>query len=624
MLKNSKDFFKPLMGVVFSRIMQTYYGKIFFDGVQKSKECGILYAIIFCKEIFDLFYVHFVHILCNQFIIAALSRSVKSIKSAQFHNFHILKPNALPFMTSVFVYLFVFSFLIKLFLNDFMFYCLIPVYFFSLLFPIVFWWFYILDKEIKEHTSAIRFNLKFGFFLFIISEVMFFFSFFWAYFHSGLSSTYDIGYIWPPVGFNFIIVYPFELPLLNTIILLTSGCTITAVHYNLESLILFYKKHSYMYLRIFVVIVFFKKKFINIKESLKINFLTKFKEILSIVKHSKCLNLFFKSHLNEKTFKFIKTFKTFVKYYWINISFKFCLLKKLLYGLFTVTLVLGLFFTYVQFYEYKNTSIFLSDSIFGSCFYILTGFHGFHVFVGTFLLLISFVQLFFNQFEDGYFLGFECAIWYWHFVDIVWLFLFIFVYVWPYALSISNKKALCIFYSSFLTNYVINYADRPLSKQIFFQDPATPIMESIIELHNYIMFYDIIIFFFVLYWFIATFRFFETCRLPNFLPLILISSDEDDFYKTNFIQFETYLSLHLVDFIDCDDEIFESFEEVDLESSDTETESDGETYYETEIDYHILMFLEPFYSDVDDINYTKQILKNKKFTTLVKLNNKIK
>jgi heme/copper-type cytochrome/quinol oxidase subunit 3 len=83
--------------------------------------------------------------------------------------------------------------------------------------------------------------------------------------------------------------------------------------------------------------------------------------------------------------------------------------------------------------EYVEASFNISDGIYGSCFYMATGFHGFHVFVGTIALLVSFIRIVFNHFTNHHHFGFESAIWYWHFVDVVWLFLFINVYWW------SNK-----------------------------------------------------------------------------------------------------------------------------------------------------------------------------------------
>ena len=74
--------------------------------------------------------------------------------------------------------------------------------------------------------------------------------------------------------------------------------------------------------------------------------------------------------------------------------------------------------------EYINAPFNISDGVYGSCFYLATGFHGFHVFVGTVSLLVSFVLIVLNHF------GFEASIWYWHFVDVVWLYLFINIYWW--------------------------------------------------------------------------------------------------------------------------------------------------------------------------------------------------
>ena len=81
------------------------------------------------------------------------------------------------------------------------------------------------------HTEYVRFGFKFGFILFIISEVMFFFSFFWAYFHSSLAPAIQIGSIWPSSGLT--VIDPWGVPFLNTLILVTSGATLTFAHYTL-------------------------------------------------------------------------------------------------------------------------------------------------------------------------------------------------------------------------------------------------------------------------------------------------------------------------------------------------------------------------------------------------------
>ena len=97
------------------------------------------------------------------------------------------------------------------------------------------------------------------------------------------------------------------------------------------------------------------------------------------------------------------------------------------------TLIFAILFSFLQSVEYLNAPFSISDGIYGSCFFMLTGFHGFHVFIGTIALFVAFIRVILNHFTNKHHFGFEAAIWYWHFVDVVWLFLFINVYWW------SNK-----------------------------------------------------------------------------------------------------------------------------------------------------------------------------------------
>jgi len=83
-----------------------------------------------------------------------------------------------------------------------------------------------------------------------------------------------------------------------------------------------------------------------------------------------------------------------------------------------------------QFFEYLFAPFNISDSAFGSTFFMLTGFHGFHVLVGSIFLRVCQIRHANYQFTPARHLGLEMAIWYWHFVDVVWLFLFAVVYVW--------------------------------------------------------------------------------------------------------------------------------------------------------------------------------------------------
>jgi len=95
-----------------------------------------------------------------------------------------------------------------------------------------------------------------------------------------------------------------------------------------------------------------------------------------------------------------------------------------------LTIILAIVFTALQAYEYLTSPFNISDGVYGSVFYMTTGFHGFHVAIGTCFLTICLIRLYYNHFTREHHFGFEAAAWYWHFVDVVWLFLFITVYWW--------------------------------------------------------------------------------------------------------------------------------------------------------------------------------------------------
>nr|QNG56202.1 cytochrome c oxidase subunit III [Pediacus taiwanensis] len=189
------------------------------------------------------------------------------------------------------------------------------------------------------HTFNVTLGLRWGMILFITSEILFFISFFWGFFHSSLSPTIDIGMLWPPKGIS--TFNPLEIPLLNTLILLTSGLTVTWTHHSLMEN--------------------------NYKESL----------------------------------------------------------QSLL-----ITVTLGIYFSLLQAYEYMEASFTISDAIYGSSFFMATGFHGLHVLIGSTFLTICLIRHYNNHFSSIHHFGFEAAAWYWHFVDVVWLFLYISIYWW--------------------------------------------------------------------------------------------------------------------------------------------------------------------------------------------------
>nr|AVG72770.1 cytochrome c oxidase subunit III [Saturnia boisduvalii] len=190
-----------------------------------------------------------------------------------------------------------------------------------------------------KHTMLVTKGLRWGMILFIVSEIFFFLSFFWAFFHSSLSPNIEIGSMWPPLSitpFN-----PFHIPLLNTIILISSGVTVTWAHHALME-----------------------------------NNLTQ---------------------ANQSLF---------------------------------ITVILGIYFTILQAYEYLEAPFTIADSIYGSTFFMATGFHGLHVIIGTLFLLICLIRHISYHFSSSHHFGFEAAAWYWHFVDVVWLFLYISIYWW--------------------------------------------------------------------------------------------------------------------------------------------------------------------------------------------------
>ncbi|MGN8020013.1 cytochrome c oxidase subunit 3 [Phyllobacterium sp. 22229] len=103
--------------------------------------------------------------------------------------------------------------------------------------------------------------------------------------------------------------------------------------------------------------------------------------------------------------------------------------KGLITGL-TLTVLLGMLFSFVQGYEYMHAPFAFKDSIYGATFFMATGFHGFHVIIGTIFLLVCLLRAMRGDFTPQKHFGFEAAAWYWHFVDVVWLFLFFSIYVW--------------------------------------------------------------------------------------------------------------------------------------------------------------------------------------------------
>ncbi len=211
------------------------------------------------------------------------------------------------------------------------------------LFTMFVWWRDVLKESSTAglHTTIVRLGLRYGMIMFIASEVMFFVAFFWAYFHFSLFPQHVLGTetpMWPPKGtltFN-----PWDLPLLNTMILLLSGTTVTWAHHALLE--------------------------------------------------------------GDR--------------------------KGLVTGL-ALTVFLGICFTICQAIEYSHAPFhFYGGGIYSSVFFLATGFHGFHVIIGTCFLAVCLFRAIGGGFTPQRHFGFEAAAWYWHFVDVVWLFLFVCIY----------------------------------------------------------------------------------------------------------------------------------------------------------------------------------------------------
>ncbi len=221
------------------------------------------------------------------------------------------------------------------------------------------WWREVIKEgKIGDHTPVVSIGLRYGMILFIASEVMFFVGWFWSFFEFAIFHGARVGETWdatnplfadalskfndwPPVGVE--TFDPFHLPLINTLILLLSGTTVTWAHHALQH---------------------------DDRSGAKLGLL--------------------------------------------------------------VTILLGMAFTALQVFEYSHAQFSFDGTLYGSAFFMATGFHGAHVVIGTLFLIVCLLRMLAGGMSAKKHLGFEFAAWYWHFVDVVWLFLFAFVYVTPY------------------------------------------------------------------------------------------------------------------------------------------------------------------------------------------------
>ena len=267
------------------------------------------------------------------------------------HDYHILAPSILPFLGAMSAFVMLFG--AVLYFHD-MTPWIAVIGFIGVIYTMYAWWKQVVEEShAGDHTPVVTIGLRYGVIMFITSEVMFFSAWFWSFFKhaiypmqdeeglatlAGATSRMPDG-IWPPAGIE--TFDPWHLPLINTLILLTSGCAATWAH------------HAVME---------------DDREGLK-------------------------------------------------------------WGL-LISVLLGVLFTITQAYEYGHAAFAFDGNIYGANFFMATGFHGFHVIVGTIFLAVCYLRALKGHFSSQKHIGFEAAVWYWHFVDVVWLFLFAAVYIW--------------------------------------------------------------------------------------------------------------------------------------------------------------------------------------------------
>lgn len=265
------------------------------------------------------------------------------------NSFHLVEPSPWPILTSGAACGFVTAFAFFMHSAPYSGVAFLT-FFLALLFCMFCWWKDVIKEAIVDaaHTKVVKFGLRIGMILFILSEIMFFFVLFWSFFKSWLDPSYMMEDVWPsktipwpPEGINQLDAW--NIPFLNTLILLLSGATVTWSHYSIAQ----------------------------------------------------------------------KDYANFIK------------------GI-AITILLGVSFTCLQFYEYHHADFAFAEegykSIYSSNFYVITGFHGLHVVIGAIFFVVCLIRALKKQLTSKDHLAFEFAAWYWHFVDVVWLLLFVFVY----------------------------------------------------------------------------------------------------------------------------------------------------------------------------------------------------
>jgi len=379
-------------------------------------------------------------------------------KRRQLHKWHIVSPSPWPFLTACSIFIFVIGLVCTMhFIKNGKLLLFIGV---VLILMSMFFWFRDIIREstfMGYHTIPVQQNLRFGFILFIVSEVMFFFSFFWAYFHCSLSPSIWIGSIWPAEG----IVYFFISENFNTYSyyynffydnkFLNNGYWTTFNNFFkpikvVRQNFFCYKFIDLDYYNINKFNIFWKFTIdwhnnLNTVENdttILCNFLNDSICVFKKVKFNTGSiiygNLYDKGVLiSPYSVPLLNTAILLTSGAVLTLSHALLRIEQFLFAIWAliVTVILAFYFILCQFVEYSYCSFSINDGIYGSLFFMLTGFHGFHVIVGTVFLSVCLLRFFLMHFTRTDHLGFEAAIWYWHFVDVVWILLYLVVYLWP-------------------------------------------------------------------------------------------------------------------------------------------------------------------------------------------------
>lgn len=390
------------------------------------------------------------------------------------HPFHLVTPSVLPFTMSL-AFLCVFqNFLGFMWFEG---WHILSVYqyhalFFANFFAVILTWILEVFKEEQSgaHTVEIQKGFQYAILLFILSELMLFFSFFWAYFHFTLNSNSFTGGTYVPEGL--VVFFWYRIPLLNTLLLLASGLSLTIGH------ILLVESDKLFRLKIWVKLLANMSAYRVLKTILNIggkNSITNNKKLTLVKAIFKSIkrNLFWARYENSLSDEMSTTSIRYSKD-GLSILPKAFLLKYkntsnsiVFTPTFWVldTVLKGFVFLMYQAYEYTSSMFAINDSVYGAVFFSLTGLHGLHVFVGVMFLLTFVLVTLAREFDEEYIsyrendsknftkientfekynssysvkyyshrIAFDGAAWYWHFVDVVWLFVFIFVYWWGFA-----------------------------------------------------------------------------------------------------------------------------------------------------------------------------------------------